>query len=325
MRMSDLPDGTQKMLDQTFFQNLQPNITMVIHSLTGRFEEILNRVELDLLPAHQAFCRRLLHPVTLCSPFMHRTFQKPLGYAGDYEMVDMMFRNPFEGGSLFAKMLNAYALQLPPIVGHRNRISYLTEKLIAESAQGRISKRETHIYSIGCGPAKEALRFLSENELSNDTHFSLVDFDEETLAHTTAVLMDLKERHQRRTRIKTIKRSVFQIIKDHERNPVYDLSEQHDLIYCAGLFDYLTDQMCRQLVEIFYAMLLPNGLLIVTNVDDHPARNQMECFLDWHLIYRDTGKMKSLIPKKAVPQNVLIKRDVSGVNVFLEIRKSNSE
>jgi extracellular factor (EF) 3-hydroxypalmitic acid methyl ester biosynthesis protein len=304
---------------------LQPNITGAIHGLTGRFESVLNRVDLDLIPAHQAFCRRLLHPLTLCSPFMHRTFQKPLGYAGDYKMVDMMFRDPFEGGSLFAKMLNAYALQLPPIVGHRNRIRYLGEKLAAESARGLIDNRGTRVLSIGCGSAQEVQRFIMENNLANEAHFTLVDFDKETLEHTARVLNDLKDRYQRRTQIHTIKKSVFQIVKDYERNRMYPQSEQYDLIYCAGLFDYLSDQVCRQLVEIFYAMLLPNGLLIVTNVDDHPARNQMECFLDWHLVYRNTDKIRGLIPIKADPQNILVKRDASGVNVFLEIRKPKSE
>ena len=256
---------------------------------------------------------------------MHRTFQKPLGYAGDYEMVDMMFRDPFEGSSLFAKMLNAYALQLPPIIGHRNRIRYLTTKLEEESLRGTIEKRSTRVLSIGCGPAREVQQFLIESNLADNMSFTLVDFDKETLEHTDNVLHDLKKRFQRRIQIKTLKRSVFQIVKDFERNGTYSISNQYHFIYCAGLFDYLSDQMCRQLVEIFYAMLLPNGLLVVTNVDDHPARNQMECFLDWHLVYRNTDKMKRLIPEMSDPQNVLIKRDSTGANVLMEISKPNSE
>ncbi len=44
----------------------------------------------DLVPVHQAFGKRHLHPLILGSPFVYRTLQKPLGYAGDYEMVNMM-------------------------------------------------------------------------------------------------------------------------------------------------------------------------------------------------------------------------------------------
>lgn len=33
----------------------------------------------------------------LCSPFAYRAYHKPLGYAGDYEMVNMIARDPYEG------------------------------------------------------------------------------------------------------------------------------------------------------------------------------------------------------------------------------------
>ena len=124
-----------------------------------------------------------------------------------------------------------------------------------------------------------------------------------------------------------VERSVYQILKEAGRigDGEYPRCDQYDLIYCAGLFDYLSDQVCRQLMEVFYAMLLPGGLLIATNVDNHPAKNQTECFLDWHLVHRSTDKMRSLAPQKATPENVFIKRDPSGVNVFMEVRKSNSE
>ena len=48
-------------------------------------------------------------------------------------MVAMMFRPPFEGTTLFAKMINLYALQLPPILGHRNRIKYLEKQIEMEA------------------------------------------------------------------------------------------------------------------------------------------------------------------------------------------------
>ena len=77
------------------------------------------------MPAHQAFGRRQLHPLILASPFVYRTLQKPLGHAGDYEMVNMIMRDPYEGASLFAKAFNVCALSRPPIVAHRNRLQYL--------------------------------------------------------------------------------------------------------------------------------------------------------------------------------------------------------
>ena len=55
---------------------------------------IVNSFETDLHGPHEAYLRRHLHPLLLCSPFAYRTYQKPLGYAGDYEMVNMIVRDP---------------------------------------------------------------------------------------------------------------------------------------------------------------------------------------------------------------------------------------
>ena len=71
-----------------------------------------------------SFTERQLHPLLLCCPFMYRIFAKPLGYAGDYEMMNMIVRNDNEGGSLFAKLLQAYILNQAPAIAVRNRVDY---------------------------------------------------------------------------------------------------------------------------------------------------------------------------------------------------------
>jgi extracellular factor (EF) 3-hydroxypalmitic acid methyl ester biosynthesis protein len=303
----------------------EPTVVPAIRNFFERFEELSARLDEDLRPAHYTFGKRSIHPLLLCSPFVHRTFTKPLGYAGDYEMVNMMFRNPFEGESLFAKMINLYALQLPPIVAHRNRIQYLEKKLEQESLRLTVRNRDARVFNLGCGPAHEVQRFLAEDELANHTHFTLADFNQETLKQTGTVLDGLKQKNSRRGSVKMVVQSVQQLLKAGGRNVEYSRRDQHDLIYCAGLFDYLTDQVCRQLMDVFYAMLAPGGLLIATNVDNHPAQYQMECFLEWHLVHRNEEKMRTLVPRNADVQNASIKRDPTGVNIFIEVRKPNSE
>jgi extracellular factor (EF) 3-hydroxypalmitic acid methyl ester biosynthesis protein len=264
-------------------------------------------------------------PLLMGSPFVHRTLTKPLGYAGDYEMVNMMFRDPFEGPSLFAKMVNLYALQLPPIVAHRNRIDYLYRVLEKETLRMAARNRDTKVFNIGCGPAQEMQRFLAESELSGRAHFTLVDFNDETLAYTARQLGELKRRHARRTPIQTVKKAVHLLIKAVARGEDYMRPQQYDLVYCAGLFDYLNDVVCQQLMDIFYELLAPGGLLVATNVDQHPAKNQMECFLEWNLIYRDNRALRAVAPRQADESGIAIKRDPSGVNVFIEIRKPDGE
>jgi extracellular factor (EF) 3-hydroxypalmitic acid methyl ester biosynthesis protein len=316
------PSANRVQLEQEVAQSLRDSVVPAIGNLFERFEAVSQRVEEDLRLAHRAFGKRQLHPLLLCSPFVYRTFHKPLGYAGDYEVVNMMFRDPYEGSSLFAKMVNAYALQLPPIVGHRNRITYLLERLVEETRRITFQHRKARVFNMGCGPAQEIQRFLIRDHVCDEAQFTLADFNDETLAHANGVLEELKKRHRRSTAINLVKRSVHHMLKQADRTIQYPAAEQYDMIYCAGLFDYLSDRVCAKLTEIFYDMLAPDGLLIVTNVDVHAAWNEMECFLEWHLVHRNPEQMLALVPRKASRENVALKRDPTGVNVFMEIRKA---
>ncbi|MEY2465929.1 MAG: extracellular factor 3-hydroxypalmitic acid methyl ester biosynthesis protein, partial [Verrucomicrobiota bacterium] len=128
-----------------------------------------------------------------------------------------------------------------------------------------------------------------------------------------------------RTQIQLIKKTAHQLIKQGERSVTSSQTEKYDLVYCAGLFDYLSDKVCRKLMNIFYDMLAPGGLLLATNVDDHPSQNEMEYFLEWTLIHRNNEKMLGLAPEKAKPDDVKLIRDPSGINIFLEVRQSHGE
>jgi len=323
LNIRSAPSGNRIEMEKEIACQLEGQIVSTIQTLFEQFETISSRIEEDLCPAHRVFGKRQLHPLLLCSPFVYRTFHKPLGYAGDYESVNMMFRNPSEGGSLFAKMVNTYALQLPPIVAHRNRIAYLTEKLSEETWRKARQGGFIKVFNLGCGPAQEVQQFIAQHGFSEKAQFTLADFNDETLSFAATAMNDLKRRYTREVQVQYLKKSVQQIIKNADRDIQYSPSEQYDMIYCAGLFDYLSDKVCRKLTEIFYEMLAPKGVLIVTNVDAHPSQNEMEYFLDWYLIHRNNEQMRALTPRKVTEDNVTLKRDPTGVNIFLEIRKLN--
>lgn len=317
------PAGDRAQTEREVIRELQGLVLPTVHPLLERFEEISNlRVAEELRPMHRSYIKRQLHPVVLCSPFIYRTYQKPLGYAGDYEMVNMMLRDPYEGSSMFAKMLNYLFLNTPPVVAHRNRITCLTQRLEEETRRVARTGRLARIFNLGCGPAKEVQDFLVRDEVCERATFCLLDFNDETLAHTSQVLEEIKRRHQRRTSIQAIKKSVHQVLKEAARPGPELQPGSYDLVYCAGLFDYLSDRICKRLMNIFYDLLAPGGLLVVTNVDaSNPSRNWMEYVLEWHLIYRDHRLLQQLAPDAAPPGSLGVKTEATGVNIFLEVRK----
>jgi len=313
------PAADRLHMERDILMTLQKPVLPLAAPLLEKFEAVANDVQTELQPAHRAYMKRHIHPVVLCSPFLYRTFQKPLGYAGDYEMVNMMLRDPFEGGSMFAKVVNRIFLETPPVVAHQQRISYLNSRLVAEGFRKAARGQRLKVYNLGCGPARELQEFLSSQSLSDRTDLTLLDFNEETIAYTSGVLRDIKNRSGRAATIQMIKRSVHQILKDAGK-PV--AGDQYDLVYCAGLFDYLSDQVCKRLMNFLYGLVAPGGLLLSTNVSDsNPSRNWMEYVLDWHLIYRNSAQMAAFIPDAAPADYASVLAIGDGVNIALEVRR----
>lgn len=314
------PSGDRLSIEREVIHELGPIILPSINSVFTRFEEAASQIDDELRPFHRTYAKRQLHPHLLCSPFAYRTYNKPLGYAGDYEMVNMILRNPLEGSSLFAKSVNLWFLSQAPAVAHRNRIKYLTKLLAEETRLRARNGQPARIFNLGCGPAVEIQKFLIEDEICNDASFTLLDFNDETLQHTSKVLEDLKTKFCRRTKIELIKRSVHQVLKEEAKPGTHQ--QGYHLVYCAGVFDYLSDRICKRLMNIFYDILEPGGLLIATNVDaSNPSRNGMESLLEWHLIYRSSAQLNTLMPDRAPPGSVHFRSDETGVNVFIEVRK----
>ena len=301
---------------------LTGQILPAIDSLGDRFEDIATKLDAGARAAHVYFTRRQLHSLLLCSPFASRTYHKPLGYAGDYEMVNMIVRNPYEGGSLFAKVINAWFLNQLPAQAHRNRIKILKHRLVVESARMARFGRKAQIFNLGCGPAGEVQAFLKEEVVCENADFTLLDFNEETIKNTSALLHNIRRHFHRNTPIQMVQRSVQQILKEAAKPMPSKADGKYDFLYCAGLFDYLPDRVCKQLMNVFYQWLAPGGLLLVTNVDGtRPFHNKLEFILDWNLLYRNGRQMLALRPDGAAEDICKVVADETAVNVFLEIRK----
>jgi extracellular factor (EF) 3-hydroxypalmitic acid methyl ester biosynthesis protein len=317
-----LPFGRRLPVEREILDELAEPTATAFNDLMQRFETVAGDVPLEERPAYRSHAQRQLHPFMLCAPFVYRTFHKPLGYAGDYEMVDMMLREPYEGDSLFAKILHSWMVGQAPAIAHRNRITYLTERLVDETGRVAATGRVARVCNLGCGPAAEVRNFLAHEELSNEADLLLFDFDTETLAFAMRTLEETRARHHRHTALRFAVKSVQDILTSAAKGGVEKSALAFDFIYCAGLFDYLSNRTCRRLMDVFYEWLAPGGLLVATNVEtSNPIRHWMEHLLEWHLFYRDRDQFISLAPSRAPRNACEVKADATGVNIFLEIRK----
>lgn len=282
------------------------------------FEEQAKAVEPEYWDIHRAYTQRDLHPLTLRSPFVHRTFSKPLGYAGDYEMVNMIFRDPNEGPSTYFQTINRLFLTEGPAVAHRNRILILQNLLEKQIDAAIKNNSKLKILNLGCGPAIEIQRLLRSRKMDDRIEFNLMDFSEPTLNYTRSQLEQASKDGDSHPKINFIQRSVDQILRlsaklQQEESNVYDF------VYCAGLFDYFSQRACQRVMKLFSHLVKPGGMIFATNVHaNNPAQAVMEYIAEWHLVCRDEKDMSDMLPGFGEQR---IYTDDSGVNVFIEIDK----
>ena len=203
-------------------------------------------------------------------------------------------------------------------VAHRNRITIL-ERLLAEEAE-RVTdeQRIFTVLTVACGPAVEIQRFIRSSDLVNQSALHLMDFNEETLAYTERRIGEAIAETGRKPTVKFIRKSIDDLLKNiHLENEGFLPS--YDMIYCAGLFDYFPDNVCRNLLQLYHNWVRPGGLLVATNVHpNNPERFLMEHLMEWYLIYRDDKHLQSLAPAGTESE---VFDDETGVNVFLTVRK----
>lgn len=275
-------------------------------------------VDAEHAPAHRAFAQAALHPLILRAPFVFRTFTKPLGYAGDYQMVNQLLDDPRQGPSTYFQIVNAAFLQAAVAIAHRNRIDILTDFLMHKAALARAAGRVYKVLNVGCGPAIEVQRFLESCADAHWLRFELVDFSAETLEWTRARLADILQRTGRAVEIRYVHDSVHNLLKRRRGNGADIEPDNCDVVYCAGLFDYLSDKVCMRLLQHFAGRVGAGGRLLVTNVHaNNPGKFGMEHLLEWHLIYRNEESLSALLPAQATEHHIYV--DATGVNVFAEV------
>lgn len=293
---------------------------LLIPDLNGEFmafEEVSEGIEPGRLSLHSAYAQRDLHPYLLRAPFFWRAYHKPLGYAGDYEMVNMMLHGFNKGPTTHAKVVNDLFLAAGPALAHRNRIDILVEYLCEVVDRARSLGRPAKILNIGCGPAEEIQRLLKTRRLTDELDLTLLDFSEVTLQHTRSRIEQECRANNASLSPTYVHKSVHSLLKESARR---SSEEEYDMVYCAGLFDYLSDKVCSRLVKLFCQQTLPGGKVVVTNVHpNNPGRQTMELLMEWHLIYRNESQMESLYPGYGKQKHFC---DESGVNIFLEIEKT---
>jgi extracellular factor (EF) 3-hydroxypalmitic acid methyl ester biosynthesis protein len=295
-----------------------------IHSLFSKFKQITDSLEFDESVIHKRYFRTNFHPLVIGSPFVSRSYNKPLGYAGDFGLMVMLYEYQDEGRSLFEKFFHRFSCNEPAAVANKNRVEFLAN-LLSETygSYKQNGENKFKVSTLACGPAKEVELFLSDIEANSETPISIVCVDHESQALQYAQSR-LKPYVGKK---KTLTTSFFQedvILSLIKGKGVSTEIEGSDVIVCAGLFDYLSDRVAGKLIEAMHRLLNPGGSLFIGNVSvDNPDRFSMDYFAEWNLVLRSSQDLHSLVPKHVLDQaaKVEVISESLGINLFLKLTK----
>jgi extracellular factor (EF) 3-hydroxypalmitic acid methyl ester biosynthesis protein len=315
--LDSLPKGDDGRLTDAVFWAMAEPLMLKGKSFLVRLEGEAASIPADDALLHHSYAQAALHPLVLRAPFVYRTFAKPLGYAGDYEMVNQLLGDPRQGGSTYIQLVNATFLRAAVAQAHRNRINILVEYLGRAVALAEREERPVRILNIGCGPAVELQRLITSGADLSRLSFTLLDFSRETLDYARERIEAVMTTSGKRIDVNYFQESVHDLLKRPAQSQALEGGRSFDFIYCAGLFDYLSDKVCTRLIRYFMSRSVPGARMLLTNVhSSNPERHGMEHLLEWHLIYRDEGQMASVMAEVGAP--IELYTDETGVNLFAE-------
>lgn len=282
------------------------------------------------------------------SPFFWRIINRPEGYPGDAEMMNIIYRNTFEGESPFGRFATRGAVRAQICQAVRNRKTFLYDQIMTTGG-GRI-------LSLAAGPAREMYEVLQAKPDGMAFDFLALDHDINTIRRARAAGGS--------SGVKYALANAFRLIKN-DYTVAFPLSDQldncdpktdfsgppemitgkyliqtldfnaFDLVYSAGLYDYIEtfdgqpEKGAVALTANLFRLVKPGGALVIGNMGDSINGSDlfsMEYLQNWLIIRRNEDEMLAFadgIPEAEIA-GISVLKEPESVNYFLKIQKKQA-
>ena len=258
--------------------------------------------------ARDLYLNHPLRSLLAREPVTRHAAERPRGYAGDAALLDYIYGAvPLPPGTTdLGRRLHAWGFQTPAQKSVRARRDLLTRHV--DDAAYRTGGG-AEILSVACGHLREAAQSRAVRRHYFRRYVGL-DQDEQSLA--------LARRELGGAGVELVQDSICRLAFGR-----LDLG-RFDLVYAAGLYDYLSDALATRLTTTLFAMLKPRGRLLVANfVAGLRDVAYMEVVMDWHLTYREAPHMvllsAGILPSQVATQRLFF--DAERNIIFLEVEK----
>jgi extracellular factor (EF) 3-hydroxypalmitic acid methyl ester biosynthesis protein len=269
---------------------------------------------------HGFYFRKQMRDFIQSSALLARTNGKPRGYAGDSEVMRLLYENAFRGETIFSQFLHKYPVEVAAAQAVRNRRRFVAE-WAREKMKDRTSVSPLRVLSVACGPAEELQEIILTPDDAARVQFTLLDQDPEALSEARAVIERVEAKLGTKLRVETLCTSV----RTMQRGGSAIDEAQFDFVYSMGLFDYLTDTTATAVLSWLYARVVRGGEVAIGNF--HPRNSSrvfMEYWADWTLWYRNEGELMRLADPLPGAQS-RISAEETGCQIFLHVTKGSGK
>jgi hypothetical protein len=242
----------------------------------------------DVLEATKAFTEVVLTPEMRLGAIWDRSYAKPLGYPGDYEIMNLVYDNDRRGANVYQMLLHRLGLDVGEFVKTRMDV---VRASIASVVRDKGNSRPARVLSLGSGPAREVEVFLANAGLkSGRVEFTLIDQEQAALRYAVEKTYPHVLNANGHARVQCLNISFTELLRG---TGTLGALPPQDLIYSVGLVDYLADRRAQALVHRLYETLAHGGTLIIGNMNVTPFSSlwPLEFVADWSLYYRTEKEM----------------------------------
>lgn len=204
---------------------------------------------------------RALGPDYLARCAQGHALAKPRGYAGDFEMMDLIYDRRVSTDERFGRW-DLFFHGQPAVAAVRNRAGYIGAVL--DRARQRATGRPLRLLDLACGSARHLAPWLKAHP---DTPIELiaVDNDDQALARAAERCGPCLDA---RSSFRFLSHNLLRV------NPADFLAAPVDVVWSSGLFDYFSDASFIRVARRLLAVLRPGGELVLGNFGPaNPSRS----------------------------------------------------
>ncbi len=255
-------------------------------------------------------------PYFMRSRFGERTYYKPKGYAGDFNMIEMLYADQPEGDGKIGKLVDEWLTHSPAAKAIRGRRVLLKNKLSEFTGLLKDSQDTINIMNLACGPNRELFDFISDCDYTEKIDALCVDIDTEALQFTNQHVNTFPH-------MASIRLMSENLVK-WALGRVQQKFGPQDIIYSSGLIDYLDSRLVLKFVNRCYEHLKPGGKLLLGNFSPkNPNRAVMDNILQWKLIHRSQEDLITIFNDSHFGDQVEVISEEQGINLFAVGTRTN--